>query len=673
MRGRLTSTLEGIMRKKGTAIQDEIVTVRNERFVIPVKSDFSGKVNGVAHGSSSSGATLFIEPLEVIEANNELQKLKAREESEIARILFSLAQSAREQLDGIEEAAAVVGELDFIKAKFEFYKRFEAVIPTVSDELELKFVDARHPLLEESLRLLATASKDKDSESGKRKDNPATGNGIVPVSFSLSNKNSVMIISGANAGGKTVVMKTAGLLSLMAVSGLPVPAKSAHVPFYSSILADIGDHQSLSANLSTFSSHISNIASMMERASSPALILLDEVGTGTDPDEGSALGVAIVDRFRNSGAQIIASTHYKGLKIYATNDDDVINASVEFDEKTLQPTYRLITGLAGASSGLEIARRFGIPDDVIDLARRNLDTASRKTEDYLNELQRETRIAADLRIALEEERDATADKYSKLDLDFVKKERARNEEFRTELDAVLNDFEQSSREFLKSVKDKKERKKLENEVSAARAVLRRKAEASVDKFTGVTSKTPASVKVIRKNEKAKAASQDTNINIISEPIEKGSNVMLKQFGTIGKVDKIEGKTAHLTVGSLRMKQNLNDLQPVEVLPKPVVGGTYKKKRTAGEKLDSKIEDQSTAHELNLIGLTTLDAEDEVDRFLEDSFIAKIMRVRIIHGHGTGALRNAVQTILRKHPHVESFGFAPQNEGGNGATVVELKE
>jgi DNA mismatch repair protein MutS2 len=386
------------MRNASGAIQDEIVTMRNERFVVPVKSDFRGKVQGVAHGFSSSGATVFIEPLEAIEANNELQNLKGKEEREVARILFALTEELRQQLPAVELAVEAVAELDFVKAKAEFAGKFRAVVPTISDDETLDLIDARHPLLEENLR---------DS-----------GNEIVPITFELTKQNSVMIISGANAGGKTVVLKTAGLLSLMAISGLPVPAKEARIPFYASVLADIGDQQSLSANLSTFSSHITNIAGMMRDCHSPSLVLLDEVGTGTDPEEGSALGVAIVDYFRRvCGAQIIASTHYRGLKIYAANDENVINASVEFDEKTLQPTYRLLVGLAGASSGIEIARRFGIRDEVIGKARENLDVSAQEAENYLHRLQLETKQAEDLRIALEEEREVVANKYAMLEID----------------------------------------------------------------------------------------------------------------------------------------------------------------------------------------------------------------------------------------------------------------
>jgi len=425
-RSRLQKSLESLMRNNSGAIQDEIVTQRNDRFVVPVKADFRGRVAGVAHGFSSSGATVFIEPLEAIEANNELQNLKGKEEREVARILFTLTEDLRENLPAVEAAVEAVAELDFIKAKSEFARKFRAIVPTISDDETLDLVEARHPLLEENLR-------------GSEHD-------IVPVTFTLTKEKGVMIISGANAGGKTVVLKTAGLLSLMAISGLPVPAKDARIPFYQSVLADIGDQQSLSANLSTFSSHISNIAEMMGNCNSPSLVLLDEVGTGTDPEEGSALGVAIVDYFRRvCGAQLIASTHYKGLKIYAANDKNVVNASVEFNEKTLQPTYRLLVGLAGASSGIEIARRFGIRDSVIEKARENLDVSAQEAESYLRRLQTETRNAEDLRVALEEEREVVAKKYALLDIEARKREKERQREFEQQLNETIAGFERQSK------------------------------------------------------------------------------------------------------------------------------------------------------------------------------------------------------------------------------------
>ena len=694
-RGRLQKALENTMRNAGDAIQDAIVTQRNERYVIPVKADFRGKINGVAHGFSSSGATVFVEPLEAIEANNELQNLKGKEEREIARILFALTEDLREQLPGIEAAVEAVAELDFIKAKVEFARRFKAIVPTISDDETLDLIDARHPLLEENIRQSSVvlspssvvsrplsepsalaggsnvnsgnvnnAANQPDENKGQRTKHEGQSKEIVPVSFRLTKQNSVMIISGANAGGKTVVMKTAGLLSLMAISGLPVPAREATVPFYKSVLADIGDHQSLSANLSTFSSHISNIAGMMENCSAPSLVLLDEVGTGTDPDEGSALGVAIVDYFRRKcGAQIVASTHYRGLKIYAANDENVINASVEFNEKTLQPTYRLLVGLAGASSGIEIARRFGICDEVIAEARENLDISAQEAESYLRKLQTESANAEDLRKALEEEREAVAYKYATLEIEAKKREKERRRQFETQLAETVEGFEKQSKAFINSIEDKALKAKLDKERLARKAELNR---AVLNQVQSPKSKVQS----------AFDSTQDSGLRTQELPIVVGAKVRTS-FGSVGTVEKIDKDTAEVSVGAMRLREKLSNLQTVS---NQTESAKESNKQTLGEKLQSaaknsnlRLDTEDKSAELNLIGHTTSDAEYEIDRFLDEAYLAALPRIRIIHGFGTGALKNFVHHFLKGHPHVERYAFAPPDQGGNGATIAELKQ
>jgi DNA mismatch repair protein MutS2 len=677
-RGRLQKSLETTMRAAGDAIQDAIVTQRNDRYVIPVKADFRGKVGGVAHGFSSSGATVFVEPLEAIEANNELQNLKGKEEREVVRILFSLTEDLREQLPAIETAVAAVAELDFIKAKVEFARSFRAIVPKISDDETLDLIEARHPLLEENLRnAKSEIPQMRDEIRGMRDElkeenkliphpsslipqEPAGGSDIVPVSFKLTSEKSVMIISGANAGGKTVVLKTAGLLGLMAISGLPVPAREAQIPFYKSVLADIGDNQSLSANLSTFSSHISNIAGMMQDCAPPSLVLLDEVGTGTDPEEGSALGVAIVDYFRqNCGAQVIASTHYRGLKIYAANDENVINASVEFNEKTLQPTYRLLVGLAGASSGIEIARRFGIRDDVIETARKNLDISAQEAENYLHKLSNETRLVEDLRIALEEEREVTAKKYATLDIEARKKEKERQRQFERELANTIDEFERQSKAFLNTIEDKALKNKLDKERMARKAELNRAVLSKVQ--------SPESRVQSRENQ-----TQDSGLRTLDLPIAVGSKVRTS-FGSVGTVEKIDKDTAEVLVGAMRLREKLQNLQAVG-------DAATQTQQTRGEKLQNqtkgsnlRLDTEDMNAELNLIGKTTADAEYEIDRFLDEAYLAALPRVRIIHGFGTGALKNFVHHFLKGHPHVLRYGFAPQDQGGNGATIAELKQ
>ena len=453
-RSRITRSLESLMRRSSEAIQEELVTVRNDRFVIPVRADHQARIKGVAHGSSSSGATIFVEPLETIDGNNELQTLREAEQREIAEILFALSEELRRELPAIELAASAITELDFVGAKAAFAERFNCVIPRVDGgtsaaakqaDNTLEFTDARHPLLEETLR--------------------ATGGTVVPVSFTLDDEKATMVISGANAGGKTVVLKTAGLLALMALSGVPVPAKLARVPFYRSVLADIGDHQSLAANLSTFTSHVANIAAMIESCETPALVLLDEVGTGTDPEEGSALGVAVVDHFKQRGAHVLATTHYAGLKIYAANERSVLNASVEFDEKTLRPTYHLLVGIAGSSSGLEIAQRFGIPAEVITRAMEQVQGSSRASIEYLRRIKSEAEQAEALRKALDEERAAVAEKFAAIDEQAAKQEAARQVELERELSRAVKEFEEHSHELVAKIEDRALRLKLDREAA----------------------------------------------------------------------------------------------------------------------------------------------------------------------------------------------------------------
>jgi DNA mismatch repair protein MutS2 len=472
-----------------------------------------------------------------------------------------------------------------------------------------------------------------------------------------------MIISGANAGGKTVVLKTAGLLSLMAISGLPVPATKAMIPFYRSVLADIGDHQSLTANLSTFSSHMSNIASMIRECVAPSLVLLDEAGTGTDPEEGSALGVAIVDHFRrNCGAHVIASTHYRGLKMYAANDESVVNASVEFDEKTLQPTYRLLLGLAGASSGIEIARRFGLDQDVIDAARAGLDTSAQEAEAYLQKLQSETRMVEDLRTALEEEREAVAMKYAGLEVEAVKKEKARQKEFEGELAQAVDDFDRQSKAFMKTIEDKGLKNRLEKERLARkaelnRAVLRKVSPAETQRRKGSGSGSPPYEGGVD------AASADGGV------LSVGSSV-LTSFGKVGKIERIDDDVAQVLVGNIHLREKLSDLQIAEAAQKAETRPVGRVRSAATHK---PIDARDVPAELNLIGKTTAEADHELDRFIDDAYMSSLSRVRIIHGFGTGALQLFVHHFLRDHDLVERFEFASPDQGGNGATVAALKQ
>ncbi|MDX6383488.1 MAG: mismatch repair protein MutS2 [Blastocatellia bacterium] len=724
-RSRITRSLEGVMRRSSEAIQEELVTVRNDRFVIPVRADHRSRINGVAHGSSSSGQTIFVEPLETIEANNELQSLREDEQREIAEILFALSEDLRRDLPAIERAAEAITELDFINAKAVFAERFDCVVPVIEggtsaaakrkdlnendDRLEpglvpadLEFVAARHPLLQENLR--------------------ATGGAVVPVSFKLDNENTTMVISGANAGGKTVVLKTAGLLSLMALSGLPVPAKQAQVPFYRSVLADIGDHQSLAANLSTFTSHVANIGSMIEACEAPALVLLDEVGTGTDPEEGSALGVAVVDHFKQRGAHVLATTHYSGLKIYAANSADVLNASVEFDEQTLRPTYRLLVGIAGSSSGLEIAQRFGIPAAVIARAMEQVKGSSRDSIEYLRRIKREAEEAETQRKALEEERIAVAEKFAAIDEEAAKQEAARQAELQKELSRTVKEFEEHSRRLTAKIEDRASRLKLDREAARRTAELKREAQRvaeipikterghrpsssqdSTPQLRGVrvirdgqiVSDLPADSDDAKPSQEPDERAVRQNIRGPLRDLKIGDRVRLLSFGSVGVVNHIRDDEAEVRVGSLRMREKLVNLELVfevgtssgkasdrrdEVSTarvsgrvKPSLEDTRRRAQTTELHLHSGSSDGATSAELKLIGKKTDEAAELTDKFLDEAFLNGLTEVRIIHGHGTGALRRAIAAMLTGHPHVARFAPAPQDHGGGGATIVELKQ
>lgn len=659
LRSDITRSLERLMRRTEEAIQDQLVTVRNDRFVIPVRNDHRSRVHGVAHGSSSSGATVFIEPLETIDSNNELQSLREQEAREVFQILLGLSDEVRQALPAVEQAVHVIAELDFINARAVLAAYFECAAPQITETGALELLDARHPLLEENLR-----------QSGR-------GDGVVPVSFTLDAARPVMVISGANAGGKTVVLKTAGLLSLMALSGLHVPARAASFPLYQAILADIGDRQSLAANLSTFTAHMTNIRGMIEICAPPALVLLDEAGTGTDPEEGSALGVAIVDHFRRGcAAHVIATTHYSGLKMYAASEDGVLNASVEFDERTLQPTYKLLVGLAGSSSGLEIARRFGLPTTVIAAAAERVNDATREAADYLQRLKRETEEARAQRLAVEEERQAVAEKYAALDAQARAAERERQQSFERALQKATQDFDRRARELFTKIEDRALRSKVEREAQNRAAELRRESEKITREqraaAAGHGGQSPGDVRVVRRG----TAEESAGETVERRQIKTGDQVRLTVLGGTGVVERINDGEAEVRVGALRFREKVDNLELVTEVASPAEpsrGARLRQAASRGTEVHLRAATVEPVAELNVIGRRTDEAVDAVDKFLDEAYLHSYGQVRIIHGHGTGALRRAVADFLRNHPHVARYEQAPPQQGGAGATVVTLKQ
>lgn len=651
-RNRIYRNLESLMHERApSAIQEDIVTVRNGRFVIPVRTDSRGQVPGVMHGLSSSGQTTFVEPLTIIDQNNELVRLREEEEIEIARILLEITEAFRVNLSGIAAVSDALAELDFTHAKARLSAEFKCVRPVmlaIDEARALVLEDARHPLLEHSLK-----------QSGGR---------AVPISLEMDEGHQTMVISGPNAGGKTVVVKTVGLIALMAQSGLHVPAARAVLPVFAQVLADIGDQQSIAANLSTFTAHMRNIAEMADRVSPPALILLDEVGTGTDPDEGAALGVAIVDFFHSVGATTIATTHYNPLKTWASQAEGVLNASVEFDEVTLRPTYRLIVGVAGASSGLEIARRMNLPAEIIEQATTLLDPAHTQASDYLKQLKKLVDEQEALRTALEDERQATADKYATLDIDFAQRETERQRSFESQLAQVIRDFSAESERLLRTVNDRVTAARLKKEADARTADLRRSAGVRLRKqveTAPVSASAPVSTIVVS----APAQPIDEILFDASE-IRERDRVRISTLNQDGVVESINGDEYTVLVGSLRFRARRDEIQ----LLKPAAAPASKHAAALPRGVSADVSvDSNFTPEINVIGSNVDQATDRVDKFLDEAFMAGAETLRIVHGHGKGALRRAIAELLTGHAHVERFNPAPPNQGGAGATVVALKK
>ncbi len=649
LRSQIQRSLENILKRaeESHALQDEFITIRNERYVIPIRNDNRGAVAGVVHGMSSSGQTAFVEPLETIGLNNDLVRLRELEQVEITKVLFSITEELREERASLQAMADAVGQIDFIAAKARLAIAQNAIEPQVNTTGRLSLKDARHPLLEANLR--------------------AQGLPIVPISMELDADHRVMVVSGPNAGGKTVVLKTAGLLSLMAQAGLHVPAVEADLPIFQQVHADIGDHQSIAANLSTFTAHIQNIRGISDELDSPALILLDEVGTGTDPEEGSALGVAMVDYFRERGAHVIVTTHYSGLKMYATNTPGVINASVEFDERTLKPTYRLLTGLAGSSSGIEIARRFGLPKAITERAADRVKTASAEATEYLRKLKDQFDHQRQLTAALEEERAVVADKYARLELDFIQKEKAREKEFRAELQKVVDDFVSKAEKFAATIEDAASARKVRKEIEKRSVELRTVASSESRKMrqqsASITGAESTSVE---------GAAQEIEESVEAVDFQAGDRVRVLSLNQEGVIESVGDEEIVVQIGALRFREQRENLRLVERKAEP------KKKAQAVAGLPKGVsvtlqEQPAISSELNVIGKTVNEATEAADKFLAAAYLDNHDRIRIVNGVGMGALKRAIADLLSGHPHVAKFYPAPPNEGGAGATVVELKK
>ena len=625
---------------EGGAVQEELVTIRGERFVIPVKVEQKRRVNGVVHGISSSGQTVFVEPLETIEQNNELVRLLEEAQAEIHRILLEMTQRIGEQADAILAATEVLAELELQFAKARFAADYACVAVTFasgdSASSPLVLRNARHPLLERNLNL--------------------SNREIVPVSVELEGDRREMIITGPNTGGKTVALKTVGLLVLMAQSGIPVPADRAELPVFDTVLADIGDYQSIEQNLSTFSAHVTNIDFISRTATQRSLVLLDELGSATDPEEGAALAVAIADHFRRLGATIIISTHHTSLKVYGANTPGVLNAAVGFDEATLQPTYELRVGVPGASAGINIAQRLGLNPEIISAARSRLSTQTQDIARFLDRLHAELRQAETDRAAVRTREEQLEKEKQRLAAEGLKEQRSRVRELEKKLEDLLRDFEYRARETVAAVQDRAAALKLSKDAERRIAKMRRELREQFDS-TVVAHTTGADV-----------GDPHAQPHAVRH-VEKGDTVKLKSLGRTAIVKRrIDEDTFEVEMGAMKMRVPRTDVaEVINHAANPVQAA-----RARGISVSLEKEDLSTPTEINVIGQTVDDATREVEKFVDRAFLAGLPRVRVVHGSGMGILRKALRQYLQKHPHVVSVSEPPQNEGGGGATVVDLR-
>jgi len=635
----IQESLRGYLRRlaEGGAVQDELITIRGERFVIPIKIEQKRRVQGVVHGASSSGQTVFVEPLETIEQNNELVRLLDEEQAEIHRILLEMTRRIGESSELIRRAADVLGELELQFAKARFAEDYRCVPVLVGENSRVILINARHPMLERNLK--------------------SRGGQVVPVSLELEDQRVELVITGPNTGGKTVTLKTVGLLSLMAQSGIPVPADRAELPVFDAVLADIGDYQSIEQNLSTFSAHVTNIDFISRTATPKSLVLLDELGSATDPEEGAALAVAIAEHFRRIGCITVISTHHTSLKVFGAHTPGVVNSSVGFDEATLQPTYELRMGVPGASAGINIAQRLGLNPTIIEAARSKLGTQARDVGQFLDSLHADLREAAAERLRLKaREQDLEREKAS-LASEGKKEQQTKIKEMEKKLETLLRDFEYQAREMVNAVQDRAAAQKLSKDAERRIARLRREFREQFDSS------------VVAHATGADQGDPDAQPRVVKH-VSEGDTVKLKSVGRAAVVSRrIDENHFEVEVGAMKMKIVRDDI--AEVLSR-AADSPVKAARARGISVSLERENASVASEINVIGRTVDDATREVEKFVDRAFLAGLPRVRVVHGSGMGILRKALRQYLQKHPHVESVTEPPQNEGGGGATVVELR-
>ncbi|MGC9293072.1 MAG: endonuclease MutS2 [Acidobacteriaceae bacterium] len=651
--------LRTTLRRMGESgsLQEELITIRGERFVIPVKVEWKRRIPGVVHGTSSSGQTVFVEPLETIEQNNELQRLLEEEQAEVQRILAEITRSLAAHAGAIADGAAILAEVESLFARARFATEFDCAVPEFfpvdnssadnpsagQPETRLALFAARHPLLENRLR--------------------AAGGKVVPLFLDLGDDARQLIVSGPNTGGKTVALKTVGLLALMAQAGVPVPAERAQLPVFDAVLADIGDAQSIERDLSTYSAHITRLDEIAHQATADSLVLLDELGTATDPEEGAALAAAIAEHFLKLRAWCLVSTHHTSLKVYAANTAGVQNASAGFDELTLAPTYQIRVGVPGASAGINIAQRLGLDAGIIAAARQRLGSQTEEVARFLDHLHRDLLAVSNERDHLRLREQELARERNKLEVEGRKEQKLKVRALEDKLASLLKDFEYQIKETLRAIEDRSLQQKVSKDAERRMARLRREFREQFD------------MTVVAHQGGADQGDANAQQHIVRE-VQVGDTVKLRSLGKSAEVRlQIDADTFEVAAGALKMRIRRDDIAEVvaSARKQQQSASPLESARRKGIRVSLSRPETAASMEINVIGSTVDEATDAIEKFLDRAFLDGLPRIRVVHGSGMGVLRKALRAYLERHPQVASVSEPPQNEGGAGATVVELRQ
>ena len=621
----LNSLVNGSLR---SYLQDPIITMRGDRYCLPVKSEYRGQVQGLIHDQSSTGSTLFIEPMAVVKLNNDLKELYAKEQEEIQAILADLSAQAASYVEAIRDDYRAMTDLDFIFARGALALTMRASRPVFNQEGRIHIREGRHPLLD-----------------------PRT---VVPITVSLGDDFTLLIITGPNTGGKTVSLKTVGLFALMGQAGLHIPAGDrSELAVFRQVYADIGDEQSIEQSLSTFSSHMTNIVSFLKKVDEQSLVLFDELGAGTDPTEGAALAIAILSYMHKRGIRTMATTHYSELKVYALSTDGVENACCEFDVESLRPTYRLLIGIPGKSNAFAISGKLGLPEFIIEDARKRLSEQDISFEDLLTDLEASRRTieqeraeiqayrkeTQELKAQAEQRRQKLEEQRDRIIREANEKASAILREAKEVADETIRNFHKFGKENISAAEMEKERERLRQKIKNTQA--------------------DAAVKPVKQKKKYKASDfkLGESVKVLS----------MNLTGTIGSLPDARGNVT-VQMGILRSQVNISDLEIIEE-PSPYTAKKFSRTSKSSMKMGKSL---TVSPEINLLGKTVDEAVAELDKYLDDAILSHLNTVRVVHGKGTGALRKGIHEYLRRQKHVKSYRLAEFGEGDAGVTIVELK-